>query len=315
MPTATAELVLDALSDGPLRRQSLLTSGVPRRELEGLTSAGLLTSPLRGVLVRADMEDTLERRAAAARLVLPPGAALCRITAAWLLGIDARPLGRHREPPDLECAVPRGRTPIRRPGVRCYAADLDDDDVTTVAGLPCTTVDRTAIDQARWSTPGTGLGVLDAMARRRLIDPATLLPLTERWAGDPFIDQARRLVSLCDPAAESFGESWLRLRFHDAGFPPPELQISLTDYAGNERRRLDLGYRSKRYAWEYDGEEFHDGLAAEAADRRRRAEIDREWGWTVVGVGKNLVLGPSMALEYGIGEVVGMAPLIRRRSW
>jgi hypothetical protein len=35
----------------------------------------------------------------------------------------------------------------------------------------------------------------------------------------------------------------------------------------------------------------------------------------VVGVGKNLVLGPSMALEYAVGEVLGMEPLIRRRLW
>ena len=236
-------------------------------------------------------------------------------TAAWLRGVDARPLGAHRQAPPLECAVPRGRTPLRRPGVRCYTTDLVAEDVEEVQGLPCTTVQRTAIDLARWSGPGLALGILDAMARRRLVVPEELLCLVERWAGDRHVGQARRLIALCDPASESYGESALRLRFLDAGFPPPELQIPLTDTGGVERRRLDLGYRKKRYAWEYDGEEYHSGLDAEAADRRRREEIDREWGWTVVGVGKNLVLGPSVALELAIGEVVGMRPLLRRRAW
>jgi hypothetical protein len=67
--------------------------------------------------------------------------------------------------------------------------------------------------------------------------------------------------------------------------------------------------------WEYDGEEYHEGPEPEARDRRRRADIECRWGWTVVGLGKNLVLGPSMALEYGVGEVLGMQPRIRRRAW
>lgn len=313
--STAAHDVLDQLAGQPLRRDALTAAGIPRRALTELIGAGLVKAPLYGVVVRSDTPDTTEVRAAAARLVLPDGAALCRATAAWLIGIDARPPGTHHDPPPLECAVPRGATPLRRPGLRCYVTDLLPADVTEAMGLPCTTVDRTAIDLARWLSPGMGLAVLDALARRRLIVPVELLDALPRWAGTRFVEQARRLVSLCDPASESYGESWLRLRFHDAGFPPPELQISLVDGNGVERRRLDLGYRSWRYAWEYDGEEFHDGLQAEAADRRRRAQIEREWGWTVVGVGKNLVLGPSMALERGIAEIVHVQPLIRRRAW
>lgn len=315
MVSNTAHDVLDALADGPFRRDAMIAAGIPPKTLSELVDAGLLARPLWGVIARSDAADTLQARAAAARLVLPDGAALCRATAAWLIGVDARPPGAHLEPPPLECAVPRGRTPLRRPGLRCYSTDLAADDVTETAGLPCTTPERTAIDLARWSMPGMGLAVLDSMTRRGLIDPAVLLPTTPRWARERHIARARRLLTLCDPAAESYGESWLRLRFHDAGFPPPQLQISLADGDGVERRRLDLGYVEKKYGWEYDGEEFHAGLAREAHDRRRREEIERRWGWTVVGVAKNLVLGPSMALERAIGEVVGMEPMIRRRLW
>jgi hypothetical protein len=111
------------------------------------------------------------------------------------------------------------------------------------------------------------------------------------------------------------GESWLRLRFHDAGFPTPELQISLADRNGVEVYRLDLGYPRIRHSWEYDGEQYHLGLTCESVDRRRRADIERRWGWNVVGLGKNLVLGPSMALERGVAEVLGVEPLLKRRLW
>jgi hypothetical protein len=93
------------------------------------------------------------------------------------------------------------------------------------------------------------------------------------------------------------------------------LQIPLADRDGILVYRLDLGYEGPRLSWEYDGEEYHLGAQAEAADRRRRAEIERRWGWSVVAVGKNLVLGPSTALEWGIGEALGMEPRTRRRTW
>jgi hypothetical protein len=307
--------VLGALPDRPFLVRDILQAGVPERALRPLIASGRLRRPFKGVLIPADRADALETRAAAVQLVLPDGAALCRVTAAWLLGIDARPLGKHHDDPPLQCAVPLGTTPLRRPGIECFVTDLVDEDVVEIAGLPCVTPARTAVDLARWSMPGTGLGVLDAMARERLIDRENLLILVERWRGDRFVGQARRLIALCDPRAESPGESWLRLRIHDAGFPAPELQISLVDEDGVEVRRLDLGYLERRYGLEYDGEEYHLGRALEDADRRRRVEIERRWGWTVVGVGKNLVLGPSMTLEYALGEILGMEPLIRRRRW
>jgi hypothetical protein len=308
-------VTLEAMPTEPFLRSTCRPSGISLAGTKELLDTGLLRQPLRGVLARADLPDSVDLRAAAVRLVLPHGAALCRATSAWLLGIDARPVGTHRELPTVECAVPVGCEPIRRPGLRCYVTDLRPDDVVEVAGLPCTSPERTAIDLARWSTPGMGLAILDAMARKCLIDPVDLREQVERWRGDRFVGQARRLITCCDPLAESYGESWLRLRFLDAGFPTPHLQISVVDADGVEVYRLDLGYPEFRCSWEYDGEEFHMGLEAEAADRRRRADLDRRWGWTVIGVGKNLVLGPSMALERGVAEVIGIEPLIRRRAW
>jgi hypothetical protein len=315
MPITRPPKTLLDCPPGPFLRSRSDEAGLSDDAVEWLTSRGLLEQPLHGVLRRAATPDTLQARTAAACLVLPDGAAFCRGTAAWLLGVDTRPPGRHGGIPDVECVVPVGRSPIRRAGLRCYAAPLRDEDLVELGGLPCTSPARTAIDLARWSMPGMGLGTLDAMARAGLIVPEDLLERVERWRGDRFVGQARRLIQWCDPLAESYGESWLRLRVLEAGFPTPQLQIQLADRDGVLVYRLDLGYEAIRCSWEYDGEEFHLGSAAEAADRRRRADIEHRWGWSVIGVGKNLVLGPSMALERGIGEVLGMEPQIRRRRW
>jgi hypothetical protein len=270
---------------------------------------------MRGNLHRADLPDSYQHRAAVAGLALPPGAALCRTTAAWLFGIECIPPWQHPQIPDVDCVVPAGHPGVTRPGLRCYHADLGPDDVTTVSGLLVTTPARTAIDVARYSIPGVGLGALDAMARAGLIDPTELLETVERWRGERFIARARRLIGWCDPLAESHGESWLRLRILDAGFPRPELQIQLADQDGVEIYRIDLGYPQLRCGWEYDGEEYHLGRELEAADRRRREHITRRWGWNVVGLGKAYILGPSMALEYAVGEALSMEPAIRRRTW
>ncbi|MBK8076557.1 MAG: hypothetical protein IPK24_13575 [Kineosporiaceae bacterium] len=149
--------LLACLPRTPFLRRAAVDSGHSRRALSQLLEEGLLREPLRGVLVRADAEDDVGLRAAAAALVLPPGAAVCRATAAWLFGIDARRPGTHRDLPPLECAVPIGHSPVRRPEIRCYTTDLRDEDLTTVQGVRCVRPARTAIDLARWSMPGVGL--------------------------------------------------------------------------------------------------------------------------------------------------------------
>jgi hypothetical protein len=318
LPMQSAPMIVDLsamLDDLPPGPHLAATLGLSRRTVDRLVARGVLERPLRGVVRRTGSPDRLVDRAAAVALVLPPGAVLCRSTVAWLLDVDVRRPGEHLAQPRVECAVPRGREPISHSGVRCYVTDLRPDDVTEIAGLPCTTLARTAVDLARWSWPGAGMAALDRMARAGLIDPAELLIRVERWRGHPHVARARSMIVWCDPLAESEGESWLRLRFLDAGFPRPTLQIPLADANGVLRYRLDLGYEQHRAGWEYDGEEYHDGLEFEARDRRRREEIERRWGWSVVGLRKNLVLGRSMALEYGVGEVIGMLPGIRRREW
>jgi hypothetical protein len=299
----------------PFLRSVALRDWLTRRELNRLLSSGRLRRPLYGVLVDARVADSLELRAACLALVVPPGAAVCRLSAAWLWGVDARAPGEHRSTPQVECVVPAGRVaPVRRPGVRGYEARLPEDDVCLVGGVLCTTPTRTAIDLARFLPRFMGLGAIDAMAHAGLVDPVVLAERVEAWKGERFVDRARQLIALCEPRTESFGESWLRLRIVDAGFPVPEAQICLPD-AVWPRYRLDLGYPDRRVGLEYDGEEFHSELEHRRHDEARRLDCRRSFGWDVVGFVKGHVLGPSLELEYAVGELLSMTPRVTRRTW
>lgn len=270
---------------------------------------------LKGVYVDARSPDLLPLRAEAVALVLPPGAAVCRRTAAWLLGIDCRGPGEHTRVPEMECVVPVGTTPPRHPGVRAFVAPLPVCDIEVVMGVPRTTPSRTAIDLARWLPPFMGLGSVDAMAHAGLIDLRGVAVDLERWAGGRYVDQARRLITWAEPKTESFGESWLRLRLLEAGFPRPEAQIALGRPGARGGYRLDLGWAHLRLGVEYDGEAFHSSDEQRRHDEQRRDDLYRRWGWTVTGCNRADVLGRGMSLELAVGELLGVAPSIARRSW
>jgi len=89
----------------------------------------------------------------------------------------------------------------------------------------------------------------------------------------------------------------------------------MRDETGLGIYRLDLGWPHLKVAVEYDGEEFHTSPEHRLRDMRRRERLARDWGWHCIGVGKGEVLGQSLRLERGIGELLGMSPQILRRTW
>jgi hypothetical protein len=305
----------DLLLDGrPFDRGVAWRAGLRDPDVTALVAAGAVRHVVRGVYMDARVCDDLATRAACLHLRLPDDAVVGRLTAAWLFGVDARMPDQRSAPPVVECIVPPGRQPLRRPGVRCYVAPLKGD-VCDVGGIPTTTPTRTAIDCLRWLRPHMALGVADALAAAALVTPPELVARVAESPGVRGIVQARRLAELVEPKTESMAESWLRLRVVDAGFPRPRVQIELFDEAGRCVYRLDLGWEDERVALEYDGEEYHSSAAQIAHDQVRRDMLETVYGWRVLAVGKGEVLGPSLALERAIGELLSLEPRIRRRSW
>jgi very-short-patch-repair endonuclease len=106
--------------------------------------------------------------------------------------------------------------------------------------------------------------------------------MLRRFRGRRGCTQLRELVEYADGRAESLRESWVRMEIIDSGLPVPELQVWVR-LPGLGRRRLDLAYRGRKVAVEYDGDEHHSEPADIAADQERRSALVAQ-GWHVIVV-------------------------------
>jgi hypothetical protein len=312
----TASMVsADLLFEGrPFERADADEAGLTQHDVTELLNVGALRQVIRGVYLDARVPDDLASRAASLRLRLPPDAVVCRLTAAWLWGVDGRGPEQLGPVEFVECVVPPGRQPLCHAGVRSYVAPLTGD-TCLAGGVPATTPVRTAIDVLRWLAPHMGLAIADALTARGLATPEAIRAHVEDFPARRGIRQARYLASLIEPRTESFGESWLRLRIIDAGFPRPSVQIEVMNASGDCIYRLDLGWEHIRLAVEYDGEQYHSSAEQLDRDRRRRDDLERTYGWRVFGVGRGEVLGSSLALEWALGDLLNREPQTRRRRW
>lgn len=306
----------DILDGGPFTASDAEAHGLSRNELWRLCERGQLLRPSRGLYLPARLASDFDARAAAVGLILPRGAAVSRESAAWLLGVDVRPPARWTDPPLLECLVPAGTTPPRRPGLRAFASALPPDDIIVVGNVRCTSPVRTALDLARYRAEHVGLASLDAFLFRQFVTKDELIAAVEKLDGRRYAARARRLVDLSEPGVESPGESWCRLRLVECGLPRPEVQVSVRDGDGVEIYRIDMGYPEERVGIEYDGFEFHHRTQAqETRDGARRADLLARFGWRVTGFMAGHVLGRRPYVENAAMEMLGISREIRRRPW
>lgn len=236
------------------------------------------------MFVRYDVPDSVELRAAAAAMALPPHTVVCDRSAAWLHGIDCFDPHEDGSLTALEVVAIGAHDRTRRPELYGGKRSLLAEDICEVHGVKVTTPARTAADLARLRGRRAALAVLDAFARHHAVSGADHRRLAERLAGHRGVVQYRELACLADPRSESFGESWVRMDILDHGLPAPTPQVWV-DLPGFGRVRLDLAYALLKIAVEYDGEEFHSSLSARCADERRRKAL-RDAGWIVIVVTK-----------------------------
>jgi transcriptional regulator with AbiEi antitoxin domain of type IV toxin-antitoxin system/uncharacterized protein DUF559 len=278
------------LPDHPFTRFELADVGLTSWQLRSLLRARTVRRVLTGVYVDASLADSTQLRAHAAARVLTPNAVLCDRTAAWLHGVDLRWQRQRDWVPPLEAFVLRGAARVQRRQTMGGERDLAARDVMEVHGVRVTTPLRTALDLGARLGRCEALAALDALSRAYDLAHEELQRELPRYRRRRGVVQLRELVALCDARAESPGESWTRLTILDAGLPPPEPQVWVTE-DGREIFRLDLAYRHARVAVEYDGEEHH-GELQRAADSARRDWL-RSRGWTVVVVRKDGFTDPG----------------------
>lgn len=140
----------------------------------------------------------------------------------------------------------------------------------------------TAIETARSLWRPRALATLDAALRSGTCTERELWRAADQQAGRRGIVKVRGLLPLADPRAESPMESESRLVMIDGGLPAPELQYEIVDRQFRTWR-VDFAWPAYRVAVEYDGLEWHSGVAALRYDRVRRAAL-QEAGWVVLAV-------------------------------
>lgn len=275
--------------DRPFTNTQAARAGVRPQVLTELVRRGLLRRMLRGVVVATQVPDSLALRVAALRLVVPQHCVVTDRTAGWANGVSVLPRSSVYEMPFLDAFSTEGSR-MRRDGIRSGVRDLLDRDIVELDGLRLTSPLRTACDLGRGLWRFDALAALDGFLRIGL-DPGELADEVARFKGQRGVVQLRSLVPLADGRSESPGESGLRLHWHDAGLPRPNLQIWVHDDAGVAIFRLDLGLEEIWYAVEYDGEAFH-GEADQEHDADRRAWMERERGWIIEVFCKEHVYAP-----------------------
>lgn len=256
--------------------------GLRKRDIELLVQELSLRRVLRGVYQVMSEPDTVESRAHAASLVMPPAAVLCDRTAAWLHGVDAVKFWEQDILPPVETVVLRDSSRIRRTGLRGGERDLAPTDVMEIGRIRVTTPLRTALDLGCALHARTAIAAIDGLIAAHGLTRKDLEAQLPRFRGRRGVLQLRELVAIADPKSESPGESWTRLAIAQAGLPLPIAQYWVTD-RGEPVYRLDLAYPKLRICIEYDGTDAHDSEAQREHDSRRRSWLAAR-GWKVIVV-------------------------------
>lgn len=254
----------------------------------GLTEAETSTLVRRGDWLRIDRgirrvadspaDDEWRDRLRAALLTAGPGAVAAGHTAARLLGIIGSPTPRA-----LWLAVPRGRHPEPRPGVRVMRVAVSDDELVSADGIPATRPLRTLLDAARYGGQLPAVCLLESAMRQQLVDFASVFAAVDAIFGKRGAIAARSALRRVDLRSESPLETKARLILVDAGLRYPRPQQPL---APGDSRRIDLAYLAARgsaycgVAIEIDGREIHARADAFHDDPRRQTALE-EADWLV----------------------------------
>jgi len=174
------------------------------------------------------------------------------------------------------------RNPHPPAGVIIRNPRLEPDEVTRVAGLPVTTVARTAFDLARQLPIAEAVARLDALRRAKPFSDEDVLLLAKRYPGTRGLRRLRAALPLIDAGAASPKETWLRLLLIDAGLPVPSTQIPV-QHNWRLVGVLDMGWQRYMVAVEYDGDHHRTNRRQYARDQHRLRKLE-ELGWIVIRV-------------------------------
>ncbi|WP_172192690.1 endonuclease domain-containing protein [Actinomyces faecalis] len=211
---------------------------------------------------------------------------------------------------------------------RHVRSGTDLGEITTIHGLPVTSIRTTLIDCLTDLDPHDSLVIGDSLARI-MVDADRFLPeqARERWEtvraelGEQIKklrrrrgrQRALRVLRLLDPLSESWGESRLRFILLAAGAPEPIAQTRVD--AGGCQYFIDLVIPGLRLAIEFDGRGKYTGPDTVYEEKKRQDALIRQ-GWDIMRVRTEDLRDPQRIVE----EVMRRVPrghylALRPRPW
>lgn len=249
---------------GVVARRQLLDAGVTARVLHMRLRDGHLLPLHHEVYAVGHRQIRREGRWLAAVLAAGPGAVLSHREAAALHGI--RPSNRAK----VDVTAPRRRP---QPGIDFHHAALDPRDVTTVDGIPTTTVARTLVDLANLVPRDHLAKALREAERQHVLDTRAIEAARARTTGrhgrgDLALKQAlHELATLATTLTRSPLEvAFLRL-VHQQGLPMPRTNVFI------DTMQVDACWPEYRLVVELDGWANHHTRKAFHDDRTRDVRL------------------------------------------
>ena len=212
----------------------------------------------------------------AAVLACGPDAVLSHRSAAYLWGL----VDSWEEPIDVTAPGRRGRSPD---GVAAHRdGSLQPIDVTTVHGIPCTSVARTILDFAAVEPEWRVRKVVAEAEVLRVLDKAKLRALLKRSRRRRGVARVRLILDSIHPQTKRTRSELERLFLgicEKGSVPEPEVNVWLPAPDG-KRYQADFLWRGQRLIVEADSRRFHATDSAFVSDRKRRQQLELA-GWRV----------------------------------
>jgi len=250
---------------GVVSRHQLLEAGLSRAMVGERYRAGRLIPLHRGVYAVGHRRLRREGYWMAAVLAVGPGAALSHREAAALHGF--RPSNR----PRIDVSAPAGRTV---PGIEVHRVRrLDPADITTVNGIPVTTVARTLVDLADVVNAESLAKALNEAERSNLMDLRGIHMARARARGRTGPGPARLAAAMAELEAHATTliRSPLEVAFltliEQGGLPRPRTNAPLN---GHE---VDAYWPDLKLIVELDGWRFHNTRQDFQRDRERDRDL------------------------------------------
>lgn len=166
-----------------------------------------------------------------------------------------------------------------------HRATLRPEDVTTVDGIPVTSVARTLVDLARSSAQAVAVVALDAALHRGMVSGEELLDVASMCRTWPGARRISGVLSSADGRAESPLETVSRLIMRHLQLPAPDLQCSIMNERGRVIGRTDFYWDRPGVVGEADGELKYAEPDALVREKRRQEALENaglivvRWGW------------------------------------